>query len=205
MSAGRPAILGLTGSIGMGKSTVAQIFADFGVPVFDADAEIRAMQGPQGSLVEAIEAIFPGSTDDLGVRRDILGAQVFAEPAALARLEALVHPAVYAKREAFLARHSASPLVLIDIPLLFEKGSEQGLDAIIVVSAPAQVQRERVMARDGMTEAKFADILALQMPDEEKRARADFIIDTGTSYEQTRQRVREVLTKLMSALPAPQS
>ena len=185
----RPVVIGLTGSIGMGKSTVAGMFAAAGVPVFDADAEVRAMQGPGGELVPAIEAAFPGSSDETGVLRDRLGKQVFGNPDALARLEAIVHPAVGAKRQAFLADNSDAPMVLFDIPLLFEKGGHEAVDRIVVVSAPGHTQRERVLARPDMTPEKFAQILALQMPDAQKRERADFVIDTGGTLAQTEEEV----------------
>jgi dephospho-CoA kinase len=192
----RPLIVGLTGSIGMGKSTVAAMFAGAGVPVFDADHEVRAMQGPGGALVPTIEAAFPGSTGPEGVLREKLGALVFGDKHALARLEAIVHPAVAERRAAFLERHSDAPLVVFDIPLLFEKGGADAVDRVVVVSAPAAVQRERVLARAGMTEAKFADILALQTPDAEKRARADHIVDTGVSIEETEAEVLALIERL---------
>ena len=196
-----PAIIGLTGSIGMGKSTVAAMFERAGVPVFDADAVVRAMQGPGGELVEAIEAAFPGATDEEGVLRDKLGALVFGDPAQLARLEAIVHPAVAEKRGVFLADNADAPLVIFDIPLLFEKGGAEAMDAVIVVSASAEEQRRRVLARPGMTEEKFANILALQVPDDEKRARADFVIDTGTTLRETERQVQalaDLLRKLFA-------
>ena len=201
----RPLIVGLTGSIGMGKSTVAAMFEAAGVPVFDADAEVRAMQGPGGALVQAIEAAFPGSTDAGGVSREKLGALVFGNPQELARLEAIVHPAVAAQREAFLIEHAGAPLVVFDIPLLFEKGGAEAVDRVVVVSAPAQAQRRRVLARPGMTEEKFAHILELQTPDSEKRARADHIIDTGTSVEETEDEVLALIAELRGAGPARQS
>ena len=189
----KPAIIGLTGSIGMGKSTVASMFAEAGIPVFDADAEVRAMQGPQGELVPAIEAAFPGSTGPDGVDRDRLGQQVFADKDALTRLEAIVHPAVAARRADFLARHHDKRAVLFDIPLLFERGGHASVDTIIVVSAPADVQRARVLARPGMSAEKFDHILGLQLPDAEKRARADHVIDTGTTLEETRAQVAALI------------
>lgn len=198
---GRPLIIGLTGSIGMGKSTVAAMFAAHGVPVFDADHEVRAMQGPGGVLVPAIEAAFPGSTGEHGVRRDLLGAQVFGDPAALARLEAIVHPAVTAMRKGFLKHHADAPMVVFDIPLLFEKGGADQVDTVVVVSAPPEVQRERVLARPGMTEDKFAAILALQLPDAEKRARADHVIDTGSTLEEAAAAVAQLVTTLSARLP----
>lgn len=192
----RPFILGLTGSIGMGKSTVAEMFEAAGVPVFDADAQVRRLQGPRGPLLPAIEAAFPGSTGPEGVLRDKLGTQVFGDPAALARLEAIVHPAVAAERHAFMIEHSGEPLVVFDIPLLFEKGGWESVDAVAVVSAPAEVQRQRVLARPGMTPEKFAHILSLQVPDAEKRARATYVIDTGTSIRRTEDEVRTLIAQL---------
>ncbi|MFC3096571.1 dephospho-CoA kinase [Alteraurantiacibacter palmitatis] len=196
----RPLILGLTGSIGMGKSTVAAMFAEAGVPVFDADAEVHRLQGPGGALVPAIEAGFPGSTGPQGVKRAELGATVFADPAALARLEAIVHPAVQAARADFLVAHADAPLVVFDIPLLFEKDLLHEVDKVAVVSAPADVQAARVLARPGMTAEKLAAIRARQMPDAEKRARAHFVIATGTSLEETRRQVARLVEKLRAGL-----
>ena len=193
--------IALTGSIGMGKSTVAAMFEEAGVPVFDADAAVHALQGPGGALVAQIEAAFPGTTGAEGVDRTILGARVLGDPQALARLEAIVHPAVGAMRQRFLEKHRDAPLIVFDIPLLFEKTGRSGLDAVAVVSAPAEVQRARVLARPGMTVERFEHILALQMPDAEKRARADFVIDTGVSHEETRARVRQ----LISCFRAPEA
>jgi dephospho-CoA kinase len=192
----RPKIIGLTGSIGMGKSTVAAMFAEAGIPVFDADAEVRAMQGPGGELLPAIEAAFPGSTGPEGVDRDRLGHQVFADKAALARLEAIVHPAVAAKRAAFLEQHSDKPAVVFDIPLLFERGGHESVDTIVVVSAPEEVQRARVLSRPGMTREKFEHIFSLQLHDTDKRARADHVIDTGVSLEETRAQVMALIASL---------
>ena len=189
-------IIGLTGSIGMGKSTVAAMFAEAGIPVFDADAEVRAMQGPGGELLAPIEAAFPGSTGPAGVDRDRLGHQVFADKAALARLEAIVHPAVAARRAAFLEAHKDKPAVVFDIPLLFERGGHESVDLIVVVSAPEAVQRARVLARPGMTPEKFDHIFGLQLHDSEKRARADHVIDTGTSLEETRAQVASLIASL---------
>ena len=196
----KPLIIGLTGSIGMGKSTVAAMFEAAGVPVFDADAEVRAMQGPGGPLVAPIEEAFPGSTDASGVLRDRLGAQVFGDPEALARLETIVHPAVAAQREAFLIEHFGAPFVVFDIPLLFEKGGHRLVDRILVVSAPAAVQRERVLARPGMTPEKFAHILELQLPDAEKRERAHHVIDTGQSLAETEREVIALIARLREEL-----
>ncbi|HYI40233.1 MAG TPA: dephospho-CoA kinase [Allosphingosinicella sp.] len=189
-------VLGLTGSIGMGKSTVARMFADEGIPVFDADAAVHRLQGPQGALVDEIEAHFPGTTGPGGVNRGALAERVLGKPEALRRLEALIHPAVGLERQAFLAAHSGAPLVLLDIPLLFEAGGSGQVDKIVVVSAPPGVQRKRVLARPGMSEEKFGLILARQLSDEEKRARADFVIPTGGSLEETRRAVRRILACL---------
>ncbi len=190
-------VLGLTGSIGMGKSTVAKMFADEGVPVFDADSAVHRLQGPEGALVEKIEAHFPGTTGPEGVNRGALAERVLGEPEALRRLEALVHPAVARERQAFLSANAGAPVVVLDIPLLFEAGGSEKVDKIAVVSAPAEVQRERVLARPGMTPEKFERILARQLPDEEKRARADFVISTGGSKDATRRAVRRILACLV--------
>lgn len=188
--------LALTGSIGMGKSTVAAMFVEAGIALFDADAEVRALQGPQGSLVAAIEARFPGTIDGGAVDRERLAARVLGNRDELAALEVLVHPAVLAAREAFLATHRDAPALLFDIPLLFETGGEGAFDKVIVVSAPTDMQRDRVLARPGMNREKYAAIVARQMPDEEKRARADFVIDTGASLDETRAQVRRILACL---------
>ena len=191
-----PFVLGLTGSIGMGKSTVADMFEARGVPVFDADAEVRRLQGTGGSLVNEIERVFPGTTGPDGVDRARLGAAVFGDPAALVRLEAIVHPAVRAARDAFLAAHGAAPLVVFDIPLLFEKGGVDEVDAVLVVTAAPEVQRARVLARPGMTAERFEQILALQLPDAEKRSRADYLVDTGTTPAETERAVAALVDKL---------
>lgn len=189
-------VLGLTGSIGMGKSTVAAMFADEGVPLFDADAAVHQLQGPEGALVAEIESAFPGTTGPGGVNRTSLGEAVLGDSGALARLEALIHPAVAALREKFLAANADRPLVVLDIPLLFEKGGATRVDKVAVVSAPAKIQRERVLARPGMTEERFERIVSLQMPDAEKRARADFIIETGVPLAETRAAVRAIIACL---------
>ena len=194
----RPFILGLTGSIGMGKSAVAAMLRGLGVPVFDADAAVHELQGPGGACLAPIERAFPGTTGPAGVDRQKLGAAVFGNPAALKQLEAIVHPEVAELRRAFLADNAMAPLIVFDIPLLFEKTGQHGLDAVAVVSAPYAQQRERVLARPGMTEAKFAQILALQVPDAEKRARADFVIDTGTTLAETRQAVQALVHAIIS-------
>jgi dephospho-CoA kinase len=194
----RPKILGLTGSIGMGKSTVAAMLRELGVPVFDADAAVHVLQGPGGALLPAIEAAFPGTTGPNGVDRPKLGAAVFGDRQKLGVLERIVHPAVAAMRLSFLEEHAERPLVCFDIPLLYEKGGAEGLDAVAVVSAPAEAQRARVLARPGMTEEKFAQILALQVPDAEKRARADHVIDTGTDLASTRAAVERLVEALVT-------
>jgi len=189
-------ILGLTGSIGMGKSTVAAMFAAEGVPVFDADAAVHELQGPEGVLVDEIESHFPGTTGAAGVDRTNLAERVLGDDDALARLESLVHPAVARARASFLAAHRDAPIVLLDIPLLFEKGITAGIDKIAVVSAPAHIQRRRVLARPGMTARRFEAILARQLPDAQKRARADVVIPTGGSLAATRRAVRRILACL---------
>lgn len=195
----RPLIVGLTGSIGMGKSTVASMFAEAGVPVFDADAQVRAMQGPGGELLGAIEAAFPGSTGSEGVDRDTLGKLVFGNPEKLAQLEAIVHPAVGQKRADFVANNANAAMLVFDIPLLFEGSGHAAVDTIVVVSAPAHTQRERVLARPGMTVEKFEHILGLQTPDAQKRERADHIIDTGTTLAETRAQVSDLIEALRVA------
>ncbi len=180
----------------MGKSTVAAMFADDGVPVFDADAEVHRLQGPGGRLVRQIESAFPGTTGESGVDRALLGKAVFGNPDALKRLEAIVHPAVADERAAFLESNRAQPLVVLDIPLLFEAGGWQQVDKIAVVSAPADIQRARVLARPGMTGERFESILSRQMPDSEKRKRADFVIPTGGTLDETRSAVRAVIACL---------
>lgn len=189
-------MIGLTGSIGMGKSTVAMMFADHGIPVFDADAEVRAMQGVGGELVPAIDAMFPGTVRDGIVDRDRLAEQVLSDRDKLAELEMLVHPRVAEKRQRFIDRHADAPALLFDIPLLFETHGEQAFDAVIVVSAPAAIQRERVLARPDMHPARFEAILARQLPDEAKRERADYVIDTGGSLDETRAQVAEIVACL---------
>jgi dephospho-CoA kinase len=189
-------ILGLTGSIGMGKSTVARMFVDEGVPLFDADAVVHRLQGPNRALVAGIEALFPGTTGKDGVNRSTLAERVLAEPEALKRLEALVHPAVALEREAFLAGHADAPVVVLDIPLLFETGGATLVDKIAVVSADPEIQRARTLEREGMTPEKFLRILSHQLPDSEKRARADFVIPTDRSLDETRASVRHILACL---------
>jgi len=188
--------LALTGSIGMGKSTVTAMFADARIPTFDADAVVRRLQGPGGRLVPLIEERFPGTTHDGEVDRDALSTAVLGDRDELAALEALVHPAVHHERTRFIVEHADSPALLFDIPLLFETGGNEAFDKVIVVSAGPDLQRERVLARPGMTVEKFEQILARQLPDEEKRDRADFVVDTSGTLEQTRAQVRNILTCL---------
>tara|TARA_R110002126_G_scaffold10841_16_gene49739 strand:+ start:14922 stop:15527 length:606 start_codon:yes stop_codon:yes gene_type:complete len=196
----RPFIIGLTGSIGMGKSTVAQMFVDEGVPLFDADAAVHQLQGPDGALVEQIEALFPGTTNSEGVDRQKLGAAVLGDAAALQRLEELIHPAVADLRRAFLEKHRDQPIILFDIPLLFEKGGAGGVDHIVVVSAGPEHQRSRVLARPGMSEQRFEQIKSLQMPDADKRQKADSLINTALSHAETRRQVQKLVEKLKASL-----
>ena len=189
-------IIGLTGSIGMGKSTVAGMFERLGMPVFDADAAVRAMQGPGGRALPAIEAIFAGTTHAGGLHREKLGEHVFGNPAALKQLERILHPLVGEAQSSFLGRHRLNHAVILDVPLLFEKGGWQRCDLTIVVSAPARVQRARVLARPGMTPGKFAAILNTQMSDAEKRQRADVVIETGRGRRLTWMAVQQVVKRL---------
>jgi dephospho-CoA kinase len=191
-------VAGLTGSIGMGKSATTAMFAEEGVPVYDADAAVHALYDVGGAAVGPIEAAFPGVMREGRIDRALLGARVVGDPAALARLEAIVHPLVGAAREAFLdhARKLNAPLAVVDIPLLFETGAEDAFDALIVVTAPADVQRARVLARPGMTAEKFEALLARQTPDAEKRRRADYLIDTGKGLEAARGQVRRLIALL---------
>jgi dephospho-CoA kinase len=186
----------ITGSIGMGKSTVAQMFAAAGVPLFDADAVVRELQSPGGGLVAKIAELFPGCVRCGTLDRECLAEIVLADPDKLAALEAIVHPAVRESREAFIAHHRDSPVLLFEIPLLFETGGEDEFDKVIVVSAPADVQRQRVLGRFGMTPGKLDAILNRQMPDAEKQRRADFVIDTGTDLSTTESQVRAIIACL---------
>ncbi|MEA3081832.1 MAG: dephospho-CoA kinase [Sphingomonadales bacterium] len=188
--------IALTGSIGMGKSTVAKMFAEAGVPVFDADAVVRALQGPGGGLVEKIGEIFPGCVRSGTLDRDCLATIVLADRDKLAALESIVHPAVREAREAFITDQAAADALLFEIPLLFETGGEAEFDKVVVVSAPVEVQHRRVLERAGMTAAKLDSILARQMPDEEKRRRADFVVDTGADLSTTESQVRDILACL---------
>ena len=188
--------IALTGSIGMGKSTVAAMFERAGVPVFDADAEVRRLQGRGGALVEAIAQRFPGSVRDGAVDRDALSGMVLGKPAELAALEAIVHPAVAAARERFIAANANSPALLFEIPLLFETRGEGAFDKVIVVSAPADIQRERALSRPGMTAQKLDAILARQTADALKRERADFVVETGGDLSTTEEQVGHIIACL---------
>lgn len=191
-------ILGLTGSIGMGKSAVAAMFRRVGVPVFDADAAVHILQGPGGKLLPAIEKRFPGTTGPKGVDRTKLGEAVFAKPDELKALERIVHPAVAQMRNSWLRKHRSRPIVVLDIPLLFEKKGWKLVDVIVVVSAPAWKQRQRVLARPGMTPTKFRRILALQTSDFEKRRRADFVVSTGCLKTETQADIRRLVACLLA-------
>lgn len=189
-------ILGLTGSIGMGKSTTAAMFRNAGVPVYDADATVHRLYA--GKAAPLIEQAFPGVVHDGVVDRALLGPEVIGKPDAMRRLEAIVHPLVRQEELSFLtqAAHSRASLAVLDIPLLLETGGEARVDAVLVVSAPAEIQRQRVMARPGMTEARFQALLAKQMPDEEKRAKAHFIVDTGHGLSHAQRQARDIIRAL---------
>jgi dephospho-CoA kinase len=189
-------VLGLTGSLGMGKSTTTKFFAEQGVPVHDADAAVHRLY--EAEAVPLIETAFPGTTADGKVDRDKLARQVLNDTAAIEKLEAIVHPLVRLSEKRFLAEaeRKGAAVGVLDIPLLFETGGEKRCDAVVVVSAPAAVQRARVLARPGMTEQKFAAILAKQMPDAEKRTRADFVVDTSKGFDAARAQVRDILARI---------
>jgi dephospho-CoA kinase len=186
-------VLGLTGSIGMGKSTTAKLFAEAGVPVYDADATVHRIY--QGEAAPLIEAAFPGTTADGKVDRARLSAQVVHHPEAMQRLERIVHPLLRAYHENFLeqAERSGAPVAVVDVPLLFETGGDSRVDAVVVVSTDPATQRERILARDDMTPAKLDAILARQMPDDEKRRRADFVVDTSHGLEPVRAAIKDIL------------
>lgn len=190
--------IGLTGSIGMGKSTVAAMFAEEGASVWSADDAVHRLYAKGGGGALAIGARFPSAVVEGAVDRDLLSKLVIGDPAALADLEAIIHPLVSADRARFLdaAAREGADIAILDIPLLFEKGYEKFFDSVIVVSAPADVQKARVMARPGMTEKKFRSILMKQTPDAEKRRRADYVIDTGVALDETRRQARAVLAAL---------
>lgn len=194
-------VIGLTGSIGMGKSTVARMFAEEGAPAFDSDAAVHALYAQGGAAVAPVAAAFPGVERGGAIDRAALSPLVVDNPEAMRRLEAIVHPLVREAQADFLRRNREAGVkaVVLDIPLLFETGAAGAFDKIVVVSAPAEIQRARVLARPGMTPEKFESLLARQVPDAEKRARADFVIDTGGSLEATRAQVRAVLDALGEA------
>jgi dephospho-CoA kinase len=194
-------LVGLTGSIGMGKSTTAAMFATEGVPVYDADAAVHALYAPGGAAVAPVEAAFPGVTGENGVDRARLSHRVVGKPEELKRLEAIVHPLVGQSRAAFFESARDADIVVLDIPLLFETGGEKAMDAVVVVTAPEHIQRKRVLERESMDEAKLDAILARQMHDTEKRARAHFVVDTSKGLDHARDQVRRILATLRSAGP----
>jgi dephospho-CoA kinase len=186
-------ILGLTGSIGMGKSTTARLFAEAGAPVYDADAAVHALY--EGAAAPSIEAAFPGTTVAGKVDRARLSAHVLHDPAAMKQLEGIVHPMLGASRQKFLreAEQSGAPVAVLDVPLLYETGGEKRVDAVVVVTTTPEIQRRRILARDNMTGEKFEAILTRQLPDPEKRKRADFVVDTSHGLEPVRVRIRDIL------------
>jgi dephospho-CoA kinase len=188
-------LLGLTGSIGMGKSTTAKLFAEAGVPVYDADAAVHRLY--EGEAAPAIEAAFPGTTADGKVDRARLSARALHDPAAMKQLEQIVHPMLGASRQKFLhdAEQSGAPVAVVDVPLLFETGGEKRVDAVVVVTTTSEIQRQRVLARDNMTSEMFDTILARQLPDAEKRKRADFVVDTSGGLDPVRARIRDILAE----------
>ena len=196
-------IIGLTGSIGMGKSTTAAMFREAGIPVYDADAAVHAAYDVGGVAVEPVGEAFPGTVRDGRVDREALRNAVLGKPEAMAKLNSIVHPLIGRSRaEAFeAATASGADMIVLDVPLIYETGGEKNMDAVIVVSAPAEMQRARVLAREGMSPERLDAILAQQMPDAEKRKRADFVIDTGKGLEAARTQVTEVIAALRK--PAP--
>jgi dephospho-CoA kinase len=194
-------VLGLTGSIGMGKSTTAKLFAEAGVPVYDADAAVHLLY--EGEAAPAIEAAFPGTTGNGRVDRDRLSARVVHDPAAMKKLEEIVHPMLGASRQKFLrdAERSGAPVAVIDVPLLFETGGEKRVDAVVVVTTTAELQRKRILARPNMTEEKLQAILLRQIPDAEKRKRAHFVVDTSHGLDPVRVRIRDILDQAAKMRP----
>jgi dephospho-CoA kinase len=190
-------ILGLTGSIGMGKSTTAKLFVEAGVPVYDADAAVHKIY--EGEAAPAVEAAFPGTTVDGKVDRVRLSARVLNDPAAIKQLEQIVHPMLGASRKKFLddAERSGAPVAVVDVPLLFETGGEKRVDAVVVVTTTPEAQRERILARDNMTNEKLDAILARQLPDAEKRKRADFVVDTSHGLDPVRAAIRDILAEIV--------
>src|SRR6267142_5610099 len=197
-------ILALTGSIGMGKSTTAKMFAEAGVPVYDADAAVHKIY--EGEAAPAIEAAFPGTTVNGRVDRNKLSSKVVHDPAAMKRLEQIVHPMLGASRQQFLddAEQSGAPVAVVDIPLLFETGGEKRVDAVVVVTTTPELQHQRILARDNMTSEKLDAILARQLPDAEKRRRADFVVDTSDGLDAVRLRIRDILNEAVK-MPRRQS
>jgi dephospho-CoA kinase len=194
----RPFIIGLTGAMGMGKSETARLFAAEGVPVFDADAAVHTLYAAPGTLGEKVESRFPGTVTTSGIDRAALSAQLARAPQNLAALEAIIHPALEAARDGFMEVHKSSPLVLFDVPLLLEIGL--AVDALVVASAPSQVQRARVLARPGMTEEKFTALSARQWSDDEKRAQAHYIVTTDKGLDHAREQVKMILAELRKKL-----
>ncbi|MFO1164254.1 MAG: dephospho-CoA kinase [Paracoccus sp. (in: a-proteobacteria)] len=192
--------LGLTGGIGMGKSTAAQMFRELGHPVWDADAAVHELYAPGGGAVAPVAAAFPGTERDGGIDRAALRRALAADPLGFQRLEGIVHPLVAADRAGFVARHADAPIVVLDIPLMYETGADAAMDGVAVVSAPAGVQRARVMARAGMTEENFQMILSRQMPDAEKRRRADWIIPSDTMAD-ARAAIMDICDRIMAEKP----
>jgi dephospho-CoA kinase len=194
-------VLGLTGSIGMGKSTTAKLFAEAGVPVYDADAAVHRLY--EGEAVPVIEAAFPGTTENGKVDRDKLSARVVHDPAAMKRLEEIVHPMLGASRQKFLreAEQSGALVAVVDVPLLFETGGEKNVDAVVVVTTSAELQRGRILSRPNMTAQKFEGILARQMPDAEKRKRAHFVVDTSHGLDPVRAQIRDILASAAKMQP----
>ena len=193
---GRPLLVGLTGSIGMGKTETARMFARLGIPVYDADAAVHRLYEPGGAAVDAVAKTFPGSVNDGRVDRGALAKIIAAETDGFKRLETIVHPLVAREQMKFLEENAGADMVVLDIPLLFETGGHARMDAVVVVSAPSHVQRARVLAREGMTEEKLDHILALQMDDEEKRAQAHFVIETDKGLDHAFEQVRKVVEEL---------
>jgi dephospho-CoA kinase len=194
-------ILGLTGSIGMGKSTTAKLFMEAGVPVYDADATVHRLY--EGEAAPAIEAAFPGTTVSGKVDRALLSAHVVHDPSAMRRLEAIVHPMLSASRQRFLdeAERSSAAVVVVDVPLLYETGGEKRVDAVVVVTTTPEIQRQRILARDNMTGEKLDALLARQLPDAEKRQRADFVVDTSHGLDPVRARIRDILDQAAKMPP----
>jgi dephospho-CoA kinase len=196
MAEKRPVLIGLTGSIGMGKSETAKLFARLAIPVYDSDAAVHRLYAPGGAAVAPIEEAFPGTVKDGGVDRLLLAKRVGGDEAAFKRLEAIVHPLVAAEQRRFMEEHAGAEMVVQDIPLLFETGGQARMDAVVVVSAPSELQRTRVLARQGMTPEKLDHILSRQMPDAEKRAKAHFVVETGKGLDHAFEQVKAVVAAL---------